>query len=152
MRKTMVNIQYWDIAGHERFGSMTSVYYKHCIAAVIVYDITRATTFDSVVKWKKDIDSKVVLANGEPVPAILLANKVDVGGPVDKAELDAFCTENGFLTWFSTSAKDNLNIDEAMSYLTEQILKIANENVPAPKGEGVVRVEPTNPITSQCPC
>ena len=29
---------------------MTHAYYKHCIAAVIVFDVTRPTTFDSVIK------------------------------------------------------------------------------------------------------
>lgn len=40
----------WDVAGHERFGTMTRVYYKYAIAAIIVFDISRPATFDAVIK------------------------------------------------------------------------------------------------------
>jgi len=71
-----------DIAGHERFGCMTHVYYKYAIAAVVVFDLTRPATFDAVLKWKDDLDSKVVLNNQQPVPCILLANKVGLSSPL----------------------------------------------------------------------
>ncbi len=62
-----VELQLWDIAGHERFGHMTHVYYKHAIAAIIVFDIGRPATFDSVTKWHKDLTDKV--ANSPPLTA-----------------------------------------------------------------------------------
>ncbi len=45
--------------GQERFGNMTRVYYKEAVGAVIVFDVTRVSTFEAVQKWKQDIDSKV---------------------------------------------------------------------------------------------
>lgn len=38
---------------------MTRVYYKEAVGAIIVFDVTRVSTFDAVQKWKADIDSKV---------------------------------------------------------------------------------------------
>lgn len=73
-----VNLQLWDVAGHERFGTMTRVYYKYAIAAVIVFDLQRHATFEAVLKWREDVNNKVVLANDEPIPCILLANKCDL--------------------------------------------------------------------------
>lgn len=35
--------------------------------------------------WKADLDSKVLLPNGKPIPAVLLANKVGAGGGVRAA-------------------------------------------------------------------
>lgn len=62
--------------GQERFGNMTRVYYKEAVGAFIVFDVTRSATFDAVVKWKQDLDSKVQLPDSSPIPCILLANKV----------------------------------------------------------------------------
>eukprot|EP00035_Acanthoeca_spectabilis_P020069 m.430994 g.430994 ORF g.430994 m.430994 type:complete len:223 (+) comp17242_c0_seq1:88-756(+) len=135
-----ISLQLWDIAGHERFGHMTHVYYKYAIAAIIVFDLGRPATFESVVKWQKDLNEKVMLANEEPVPTILLANKCDLSpSDVDKEKLDEFCKENGFLAWFATSAKINKNIDEAMHFLTEAILKVAQANQQP--------IQPTNYVT-----
>lgn len=55
---------------------MTRVYYKEAVGAFVVFDVTRASTFDAVTKWKNDLDSKVQLSDGSPVPCVLLANKV----------------------------------------------------------------------------
>lgn len=62
--------------GQERFGNMTRVYYKEAVGAFIVFDVTRSATFDAVLKWKQDLDSKVQLADGSHIPCVLLANKV----------------------------------------------------------------------------
>ena len=42
----------------------------------IVFDVTRASTFEAVVRWKNDLDSKVTLPDGSRIPCVLLANKV----------------------------------------------------------------------------
>jgi len=73
---TVVRLQLWDIAGQERFGSMTRVYYKEAVGAFVVFDVTRAGTLEAVPKWKADLDSKVALPDGRPIPTVLLANKV----------------------------------------------------------------------------
>ncbi|XP_054265167.1 ras-related protein Rab-38-like [Macrosteles quadrilineatus] len=50
--ETRINVQLWDIAGHERFGYMTRVYYKSAVGAVVVFDLTRSATIQSVTKGK----------------------------------------------------------------------------------------------------
>ncbi|KAK3088250.1 hypothetical protein FSP39_016595 [Pinctada imbricata] len=122
---TIVRLQLWDIAGQERFGNMTRVYYKEAVGCFIVFDVTRASTFDAVVKWKSDLDSKVQLSDSSPVPCVLLANKCDQAkeGLVNNAnQMDEFCKEKGFVGWFETSAKENINIDDAARFLVNQIL------------------------------
>lgn len=76
-QSTIIRLQLWDIAGQERFGNMTRVYFKEAVGAFIVFDVTRTATFDAVSKWKQDLDSKVQLPDGGPIPCILLANKVE---------------------------------------------------------------------------
>ncbi|TRY99198.1 hypothetical protein DNTS_001995 [Danionella cerebrum] len=108
----------------ERFGNMTRVYYKEAVGAFVVFDITRGSTFEAVSKWKHDLDSKVKLANGSPIPSVLLANKCDQkkDGSNNSSLMDNFCKEAGFLRWFETSAKENINVDEAARFLVENIL------------------------------
>lgn len=122
--RTLVRLQLWDIAGQERFGNMTRVYYKEALGAFVVFDLSRSSTFEAVLKWKSDLDSKVHLPNGNPIPAVLLANKCDQKkeGSQSPSQMDQFCKDHGFTGWFETSAKDNVNIDEATRFLVEKIL------------------------------
>jgi len=76
--KTVIRLQLWDIAGQERFGRMTRVYYKEAVGAFVVFDVTSKTTFDLVSFWKEDIDQKVTLPDGSRLPCVLLANKCDL--------------------------------------------------------------------------
>ncbi|KAG0181082.1 rab32, member RAS oncoprotein [Apophysomyces sp. BC1021] len=132
----IVRLQLWDIAGQERFGNMTRVYYKEALGAFVVYDVTRTQTFEGVTKWKEDIDAKVSLPGawgGGHIPVVLLANKSDLiaeghGQPVNVSEMNRFCEDNGFVKWFETSAKDNTNIDEAARDLITAILNIEEEH------------------------
>ena len=55
----LVNIQLWDVPGHERFGGMTRVYYKYAHAALIVFDLARPETFDSALSWLSDVTEKL---------------------------------------------------------------------------------------------
>ncbi|KAJ9582324.1 hypothetical protein L9F63_003329, partial [Diploptera punctata] len=131
---TVIRLQLWDIAGQERFGNMTRVYYKEAVGAFIVFDVTRTATFEAVVKWKQDLDTKVQLADGSPIPCVLLANKCDQQkeGIVNNAsKMEEYCRERGFTSWFETSAKENINIEEAARCLVTQILqndKLMNHN------------------------
>ncbi|KAK8400545.1 hypothetical protein O3P69_003306 [Scylla paramamosain] len=122
---TVIRLQLWDIAGQERFGNMTRVYYKEAVGAFVVFDVTRSQTFDAVTKWKTDLDTKVTLADGSPIPTVLLANKCDQpkeGVVNNPARMDDYCRERGFSGWFETSAKENINIDEASRFLVNRIL------------------------------
>lgn len=122
---TIIRLQLWDIAGQERFGNMTRVYYKEAVGAFIVFDVTRSATFDAVVKWKQDLDSKVQLPNGSPIPCILLANKCDQqkqGIVATPDKMNEYVKEHGFAGWFETSAKENVHIEEAARALVNKIL------------------------------
>lgn len=124
-QNTIIRLQLWDIAGQERFGNMTRVYYKEAVGAFIVFDVTRAATFDAVVKWKQDLDAKVQLPDGSPIPCVLLANKCDQqkeGIVNNPNKMNEYCEEHKFTAWFETSAKENINIEEAAKTLVDQIV------------------------------
>uniref|UniRef100_A0A3Q1IF94 Ras-related protein Rab n=1 Tax=Anabas testudineus TaxID=64144 RepID=A0A3Q1IF94_ANATE len=150
--KTVVRLQLWDIAGQERYGNMTRVYYREAVGALVVFDMTRLSTFQAILKWKGDLDSKVALSNGRPVPAVLLANKCDQrrNSLCPKLpKLENFSKEYGFVGWYETSAKDNTNIDAAITCLVKNIMSVEEEralggttNSAKPEPEGTVLVLP----------
>ncbi|XP_032075066.1 ras-related protein Rab-38 isoform X1 [Thamnophis elegans] len=154
--ETVVRLQLWDIAGQERFGNMTRVYYREAVGAFIVFDVTRPATFEAVTKWKQDLDTKLTLPNGQLVPTVLLANKCDQGQELlvnNGFKMDQFCKDNGFVGWFETSAKalpplppltarpwkatpgmsfykqDNINIEEAARCLVKHIISSDSQPV-----------------------
>ena len=54
-----------------------------------------------------------------------------VQGALNPNQLDAYCRENGFVTWFQTSAKDGTNVEEATSFLVRKILETESQSTPA---------------------
>ncbi|KAL4081998.1 P-loop containing nucleoside triphosphate hydrolase protein [Scleroderma yunnanense] len=50
-----VRLQLWDTAGQERFRSMAPMYYRGANAALLLYDITNASTFDDVRGWLEEL-------------------------------------------------------------------------------------------------
>lgn len=91
-------MQVWDTAGQERFRTITQSYYRSAHAAIIAYDLTRRSTFESVPHWIHEIE-KYGAANlvimligralsrqsallGPPLPMVsLLSSEVRVGPP-----------------------------------------------------------------------
>jgi Ras-related protein Rab-11A len=55
-----VKAQIWDTAGQERFRAVTSAYYRGAVGALVVYDISRRTTFDSISRWLDELKSELL--------------------------------------------------------------------------------------------
>lgn len=53
-----IKAQVWDTAGQERFRAVTSAYYRGAVGALIVYDISRKTTFENIKRWLDELNSK----------------------------------------------------------------------------------------------
>lgn len=52
-----VKAQIWDTAGQERFRAVTSAYYRGAFGALVIYDISRRSTFDSIPRWLDELKS-----------------------------------------------------------------------------------------------
>ncbi|KAH9947252.1 P-loop containing nucleoside triphosphate hydrolase protein [Amylocystis lapponica] len=50
-----VRLQLWDTAGQERFRSMAPMYYRGANAALLLYDITNASSFEDVRGWLEEL-------------------------------------------------------------------------------------------------
>ena len=133
-----MRLQLWDIAGQERFGNMTRVYYKDAVGAFLLFDVTRIDSFNAVERWKDDLDSKVLLSDGRSIPCVLVGNKCDqpASGTVvgDQEKMAAFAKDKGFAGYFAASARENTNVEEAAAFLIERILENERANIHQERG------------------
>jgi len=73
----VLRYEIWDTAGQERFHSLAPMYYRNAQAAVVVYDVTKASSLEKAKSWVKELQRQ---ANPNIVIA-LAGNKVDLVQP-----------------------------------------------------------------------
>ncbi len=121
-----VRLIMWDLAGQEKYRVVRSMYFQGCEGALLVYDITRFNTLESIEsKWLRDF-KKYVKKKGA---FVLIGNKSDLEDKrvvtIERGkELATKIKASGFI---ETSAKARENIEEAFTLLVDQILD--NHNV-----------------------
>jgi len=82
---TKIKVQIWDTAGQERFRAITRGYYRGAVAALVVYDITKAATFRNVEKWLQELQT-----HADPdIVIMLVGNKSDLKAQREVATDDA---------------------------------------------------------------
>ena len=117
-----IKLHIWDTAGQECFRSIIEGYYKGIAAAVIVFDLTRYSSFRSVQYWLDQLGQNS--ATNVRVPILLIGNKSDLESRrrVPFLEASTFATENR-LIYCETSASKSDNIEYAISTLIEATTK-----------------------------
>lgn len=105
-----VKLQIWDTAGQERFRAVTRSYYRGAAGALMVYDVTRRSTYNHLNSWLSDAKN---LTNPNTV-IILIGNKCDLENQRDVPfeEAKQFADDNG-LMFIEASAKTGSNVEEA---------------------------------------
>ncbi|XP_060579696.1 ras-related protein Rab-11B-like [Ruditapes philippinarum] len=115
-----VKAQVWDTAGQERYMAITSAYYRGAVGAMIIYDVTKRSSFTNVVKWVNEIKENGI----ENIPIVLVGNKMDLKSKreVPTNEAKEFAERNN-LEFIEMSAKTNTNVDKAFEDLLTGIMR-----------------------------
>lgn len=119
-----VKAQIWDTAGQERYRAITSAYYRGALGALLVYDVTKPTTFDNVGRWLKELrdhaDANIVIT--------LIGNKTDLKHLRAVATEDAqgFAEREG-LSFIETSALEATNVEKAFQTILAEIYRIISK-------------------------
>merc|ERR1712078_236282 len=92
-----VKLQIWDTAGQERFRAVTRNYYRGAAGALLVYDVTRRSTYQNLSTWLSD--ARRHLTNPNTV-IMLVGNKSDLGDSQRQVTYDEaakFAEDNGLI-------------------------------------------------------
>ena len=114
----VIKVILWDTAGQERFHSAALRIMKVVQGIILIFDITNKKSFQNINNWLKEIKE-----NFEEPCLILFGNKVDTDKKdwqVTKEEIEEFSKKMN-LTYFETSAKTNVGINEGFSYILNYI-------------------------------
>ena len=117
-----LNVQ--DTAGQERFKSISSKYYRSAHGFFFVYDIGNLDSFKNIKNW---IDNTKEF-NDKEVVNFLVGNKSDSEDRKVTFEQGLEFAKENNLGFFETSAKENKNVDEAFSYITQKLLTFYSKN------------------------
>lgn len=113
-------VQIWDTAGQDRYKAITSAYYRAAAGAILVYDISKRSSFENLNIWIKEIHE-----NTSPDTVVMLiGNKTDLKGlrAVSTEEGKEFAKQHGFL-FEEVSALTGNNVAEAFSTVVSKVYK-----------------------------
>jgi len=123
VKEQSVKLQFWDLAGQDRFNHLSRLYYKYSSGVLLVCDENREGSLESVARWRRELDSRLEYQ----VPAILLLNKADLVDPdlefrLSDQEIQDTCTRLNIGAWSRSSAKEGYGIEECLKSLVWQML------------------------------
>ncbi len=66
--------QIWDTAGQERYRAITNAYYRNAVGALLVYDISKYSTFENIERWFSELRDHA----DDNICVLLVGNKSDL--------------------------------------------------------------------------
>ena len=116
-----IKVQLWDTAGQDKYRTIAKNYFKGSHGILLLYDITKQSSFNNIREWIQDIREEV-----SPKAIIFL-----IGNKIDLAEQRKISKEKGIelaeeykLPFFEASAKSGENVDEVFKALYKKISEV----------------------------
>ena len=105
-------------------------FYRNSEACVLVFDLTSEESFNNIESWRIHFLNLLNPPDGDKYPFILLGNKNDRERDIkiNKDKIDNYCKEHNNMPYFSTSAKDGLNLDEAFNKVSDMAFERFTKN------------------------
>ena len=121
--KDKIKLKLVDTAGQEKFKSLTKSYFKNTDVVLFVFALDDKISFNNIKEW-----IELFIQNNsrdKEVLKYLVGNKNDLNSEIEQKLIDDFANENQF-KYISTSAKDNISINELFEQIAE---KLYNANI-----------------------
>jgi small GTP-binding protein len=120
LEKQLIKLQIWDTAGMEKYKQITTSYYRGAQVALVCFDLTCKSSFNSVDKWISDF---LQFQNQNIRKLIILVgNKADLVEErvVTVEEIETKCKLNNYI-YFETSAKTGHNVESLFEYIAKEL-------------------------------
>ena len=119
-----IKMQIWDTAGQERFKNIIASYYRGAHGILLIYDVTDKDSFKNLSNWLIEIEKNA----SKNVLKILIGNKTDLDDKrvITYNQGKEFADTYG-LKFIETSAKKNLNVNEAFETLGRELMRASDE-------------------------
>ena len=129
INERIIQIKFWDTAGHELFHSLTKNFYRKADGIIIVYDITNRESFERVHDWIKSVYDNS--DNYKEVQMIIVGNKIDLEEKREVSKNEGVKVGQFFeIDFFEASAKNAEGVKNFMIKIIKDILnnKVNNRN------------------------
>jgi small GTP-binding protein len=125
----------WDTAGQEIYRGLTPLYYRNADIAIIVFDVTRQNTFDSVDFWIDELRENV----GDKITIVICGNKIDLEEKreVEAEKAESFASDNNAL-YVETSGVDGVGIESVFERGIRETLKSGEQEITLNKDPNLV--------------
>ncbi|KAL2160242.1 hypothetical protein VTH06DRAFT_1415 [Thermothelomyces fergusii] len=139
-----MKLSLWDTAGQETYKSVTRSYFRGASGALLVFDLTRKSTFQHATDWLNDlrqiaepdivvvlVGNKADLVSPDPPPSSSSSPSPSFFFPLPRPTT-AICRgrgggewarRNGVLEYVETSAKSGENVEMAFMRVAERIFQ-----------------------------
>ena len=136
-----IKAQIWDTAGQEKYKAITSHHYRRAVGALIVYDVTKRSSFDNVLKWYADLKQK---AEKECIIA-LVGNKIDLLDRNSRRreisyEEGKMLAANNNMLFYETSAYTSVKVNDAFEDLLQEIYNERRRVINSNKSNGSTKI------------
>ena len=116
-----IKVQLWDTAGQDKYRTIAKNYYKGSHGILLLYDITKMTSFENIRECIRDIKEEV----SEKAIIFLIGNKIDLtdNRKISKEKGEELAEEYK-IPFFEASAKSGENVDEVFKALYKKISEV----------------------------
>lgn len=122
LKREMIEIILWDIAGQSKFETMRSHFYQGSEAVLFIFDLTNPISFRNIKNWYEDIKKNLMV--DMKILGYIFGNKSDLTHERKIKEEDAIkLAEELGLNYIETSAKTGKNLENAFYKIAEEVIK-----------------------------